>query len=140
MTTHLPHWSKLSFHKKPTKLVATDASPPPPIMQTPLVASSAAAAAGSRRSPSTVFTDDSCSSGSPRLEEEKGAAAAVGGDGDSEGEEEENGGEIESKEEDLYTDKKEIKFSSYIRKFRVEQLQSHMRRPLVIYDFATAPP
>ncbi len=24
-----------------------------------------------------------------------------------------------------YTDKKEIKFSSYIRKFRVEQLQSH---------------
>ncbi len=53
--------------------------------------------------------------------------------------------------------KKKIKFSSYIRKFRVEQLQSHiwwrdsqymrkcanispyMRRPLVIYDFATAP-
>ncbi len=104
MTTHLPHWSKLSFHKKPTKLVATDASPPPPMMQTPLVASSAAAAAGSRRPPSTVFTDDS-SSGSPRSEEEKGAAAAaavaVGGDGDSDGEEEENGGEIESKEEDL---------------------------------------
>ncbi len=54
--------------------------------------------------------------------------------------------------------KKKIKFSSYIGKFRVEQLQSHiwgraswyirkcanispyMRRPLVIYDFATAPP
>jgi hypothetical protein len=54
--------------------------------------------------------------------------------------------------------KKKIKFSSYIRKFRVEQLQSHiwgragflymrkcenispyMKRPLVIYDFATAP-
>jgi hypothetical protein len=46
--------------------------------------------------------------------------------------------------------KKKIKFSSYIRKFRVEQLQSHiwgfmricanislyMRRPLVIYNFA----
>ncbi len=31
--------------------------------------------------------------------------------------------------------KQKIKFSSYIRKFRVE----HMRRPLVIYDFATAP-
>jgi hypothetical protein len=26
----------------------------------------------------------------------------------------------------FYTDKKEIKFSSYIRKFRVEQLQSHI--------------
>jgi hypothetical protein len=25
-----------------------------------------------------------------------------------------------------YTDKKEIKFSSYIRKFRMEQLQSHI--------------
>jgi hypothetical protein len=57
--------------------------------------------------------------------------------------------------------KKKIKFSCYIRKFRVEQLQSHiwgrasysiwgnkkkcvnispyMRRPLVIYGFATAP-
>ncbi len=53
--------------------------------------------------------------------------------------------------------KKKIKFSSFIWKFRVEQLQSHvwgrassymrkcvnispyMRRPLVIYDFATAP-
>ncbi len=45
--------------------------------------------------------------------------------------------------------KKKIKFSSYIRKFRYERLQSHMRkcansksymrRPLVIYDFATAP-
>ncbi len=57
----------------------------------------------------------------------------------------------------LCTDKKKIKCSSYIRKFWVEQLQSHiwgraspfmrkranispcMRRPLVIYDFATAP-
>jgi hypothetical protein len=58
-----------------------------------------------------------------------------------------------------YTDKKKIKLSSYIKKFRVEQLQSHiyirrgfliyeemranispyMRRPLFIYDFATAP-
>jgi hypothetical protein len=52
------------------------------------------------------------------------------------------------------TDKKENKFSSYIRKFSVEQLQRkgfliymrkcanislYMRRPLVIYDFATAP-
>jgi hypothetical protein len=54
--------------------------------------------------------------------------------------------------------KKKIKFSSYIRKFRVEQLQSHMtnglltsymvkyllissyiRKPFLIYDFATAP-
>ncbi len=56
--------------------------------------------------------------------------------------------------------KKKIKFSSYIRKFRVEQLQSHIwltassymgkyfrilfissyiRKPLLIYDFATAP-
>jgi hypothetical protein len=47
--------------------------------------------------------------------------------------------------------KKKIKFSSYVRKFTVEQLQSHicmrkcgnispyMGRPLVIYDFATAP-
>ncbi len=53
--------------------------------------------------------------------------------------------------------KNKIKFSLYIGKFRVEQLQSHiwgrasqnirkcenmspyMRRPLVIYDFATAP-
>ncbi len=26
----------------------------------------------------------------------------------------------------IYTDKKKIKFSSYIRKFRVEQLQSHI--------------
>jgi hypothetical protein len=38
-----------------------------------------------------------------------------------------------------------IKFSSYIRKFRVEEMRkcanisSYMRRPLVIYDFATAP-
>ncbi len=43
--------------------------------------------------------------------------------------------------------KKETKFSSYIRKFRWDQLQSHiwgrsswyMRRPLVIYAFATDP-
>ncbi len=53
--------------------------------------------------------------------------------------------------------KKKVKFSSYIRKFRVEQLQSHiwgraswymrkceniyqyMRRPLVIYDVSTVP-
>ncbi len=53
--------------------------------------------------------------------------------------------------------KKKIKFSSYIRKFRVEQLQSHVwltassymgkyfcissyiRKPFLIYDFATAP-
>ncbi len=44
--------------------------------------------------------------------------------------------------------KKKIKFSSYIRKIRVEQLQymrkcanisPYVRRPLVIYDFATAP-
>jgi hypothetical protein len=55
------------------------------------------------------------------------------------------------------TDKKEIKFSSYLRKFRMEQLQSHIwltafsymgkylcissyiRKPFLIYDFATAP-
>ncbi len=53
--------------------------------------------------------------------------------------------------------KKKIKLSSYIRKFRVEQLQSHIwltassyigkylrissyiRKPFLIYDFATAP-
>ncbi len=53
--------------------------------------------------------------------------------------------------------KKKIKFSSYRRKFRVEQLQSHIwltassnmgnylrnssyiRKPFLIYDFATAP-
>jgi hypothetical protein len=53
--------------------------------------------------------------------------------------------------------KKKIKFSSYIRKFRVEQLQSHIwltassymgkylrissyiRKPFLIYDFAPAP-
>ncbi len=53
--------------------------------------------------------------------------------------------------------KKKIKFSSYIRKFRMEQLQSHIwltassymvkylrissyiRKPFLIYDFATAP-
>ncbi len=53
--------------------------------------------------------------------------------------------------------KKRIKFSSYIRKFRVEQLQSHIwltassyigkylpissyiRKPFLIYDFVTAP-
>ncbi len=53
--------------------------------------------------------------------------------------------------------KKKIKFSSYIRKFRVEQLQnyiwltassyigkylpisSYIRKPFLIYDFATAP-
>ncbi len=53
--------------------------------------------------------------------------------------------------------KKKIKFSSYIRKFRVEQLQSHIwltdswymgkylrissyiRKPFLIYDFATDP-
>jgi hypothetical protein len=52
--------------------------------------------------------------------------------------------------------KKKIKFSSFIRKFRVEQLQSHwltassymgkylrissyIRKPFLIYDFATAP-
>ncbi len=40
---------------------------------------------------------------------------------------------------------KKIKFSSYIRKFRVEEMRKcanispYMRRPLVIYDFATAP-
>ncbi len=56
----------------------------------------------------------------------------------------------------LYTDKK-IKFSSYIKKFKVEQLQSHIwltrpphiwetlrissyiRKPFLIYDFAIAP-
>ncbi len=56
-----------------------------------------------------------------------------------------------------WTDKKEIKFSSYIRKFRMEQLQSHIwltassymekylrissyiMKPFLIYDFATAP-
>ncbi len=57
-----------------------------------------------------------------------------------------------------YTDKKKkIKFSSYIRKFGMEQLQSHIwltassymtkylrissniRKPFLIYDFATAP-
>ncbi len=55
------------------------------------------------------------------------------------------------------TDKNKIKFSLYIRKFRVEQLQSHIwltassymgkylrissyiRMPFLIYDFATAP-
>jgi hypothetical protein len=54
--------------------------------------------------------------------------------------------------------KKKIKFSSYIRKFRMEQLQSHrwltassymgkylrissyIRKPFLIYDFATAQP
>jgi hypothetical protein len=40
--------------------------------------------------------------------------------------------------------KQKIKFSSYIRKLRVEQLQSHIlydciRKPFLIYDFATAP-
>jgi hypothetical protein len=50
--------------------------------------------------------------------------------------------------------KKKIKFSSYIRKFRIEQsymrkgfliyeemanILPYMRRSLVIYDFATAP-
>jgi hypothetical protein len=53
--------------------------------------------------------------------------------------------------------KNKIKFSSYIRKFRMEQLQSHIwltassymgkylslstyiRKPFLIYDFATAP-
>jgi hypothetical protein len=49
--------------------------------------------------------------------------------------------------------KEKIKFSSYIRKFRMEQLQSHMtnglllygdissyiRKPFLIYDFATFP-
>jgi hypothetical protein len=53
--------------------------------------------------------------------------------------------------------KKKIKFSSYIRKFRMEQLQSHIlltvslymvkylrissyiRKPFLIYHFATAP-
>ncbi len=61
----------------------------------------------------------------------------------------------------LYTDKKKRKFSSYIRKFKMEQLQSHIwltdssiliygeifahfliysiRKPFLIYDFATAP-
>ncbi len=56
-----------------------------------------------------------------------------------------------------YTDKKKIKFSSYIRKSRVKQLQSHIlltassymgkflrissyiRKPFLVYDFATAP-
>jgi hypothetical protein len=35
-----------------------------------------------------------------------------------------------------YTDKKENKFSSYIRKFRVEQLQSrsYMRKGFLIYE------
>jgi hypothetical protein len=58
---------------------------------------------------------------------------------------------------DYRTDKKENKFSSYIRKFRMKQLQSHIwlttssymgkylhlssyiRKPFLIYDFATAP-
>jgi hypothetical protein len=50
--------------------------------------------------------------------------------------------------------KKKIKFSSYIRKFKMEQLQmtnglliygeifahsSYIRKPFLIYDFATAP-
>ncbi len=56
----------------------------------------------------------------------------------------------------MYTDKEKIKFSSDIRKFRLEQLQSHtymtnglliygeiissyIRKPFLIYDFATAP-
>jgi hypothetical protein len=35
--------------------------------------------------------------------------------------------------------KEKIKFSSYMRKFRVEHAvaKSYMRRPLLIYDFAT---
>ncbi len=57
----------------------------------------------------------------------------------------------------LYTDKKKIQFSSYIRKFIMEQLQSHIwltafsytskylrvsiyiRKPILINDFVTAP-
>jgi hypothetical protein len=56
-----------------------------------------------------------------------------------------------------YTDKKENQISSYIRKFRIKQLRSHIwltafsymvkylrissyiRKPVLIYDFATAP-
>ncbi len=56
-----------------------------------------------------------------------------------------------------YTDEKKIKFSSYLRKFRGKQLQSHIwlmassymgkylrifsyiRKPFLLYDFATAP-
>ncbi len=33
-----------------------------------------------------------------------------------------------------HTEKKKMKFSSYIRKFRVEQLQSHMRMGFLIYE------
>ena len=33
-----------------------------------------------------------------------------------------------------HTEKKKIKFSSYIRKFRVEQLQSYMRKGFLIYE------
>ncbi len=59
--------------------------------------------------------------------------------------------------ESSYTVKKKIKFSSYIRKFRMEQLPSHIwitassymgkylrkssynRKPFLIYDFTTSP-
>ncbi len=47
----------------------------------------------------------------------------------------------------LYTDKKENKISLIYKKFRIEQLQRHIwltassyiRKPFLIYDFATAP-
>ena len=88
MTTHLPHWSKLSFHKKPTKLVTpADTSSSPPMVQT-----------AARRPASTVFTDE----GSPRTttaeDEDKGH---VGGTEDESDDEEGNPSkkdEIESKE------------------------------------------
>jgi hypothetical protein len=46
----------------------------------------------------------------------------------------------------MYSDRKENQISSYMRTFRVEQriyekfanISQYMRRPLVIYDFATA--
>lgn len=77
MTTHLPHWSKLSFHKKPTKLVTpADTSSSPPMVQT-----------AARRPASTVFTDE----GSPRTttaeDEDKGH---VGGTEDESDDEEGN--------------------------------------------------
>ncbi len=94
MTTHLPHWSKLSFHKKPTKLVTADASsPPPPVMHTP----------GGRRPARTIFTEDSPRTSARSGEEEDRSPGGEDevADDDSEAEDEERrdkkGEDIESK-------------------------------------------
>jgi hypothetical protein len=92
MTTHLPHWSKLSFHKKPAKLVTPADTSPPPMVQT-----------AGRRPPSTIFTDDASPRGTAAAteegEEDKGRVGGTEEENSDEEGSQSKKEEIESKQE-----------------------------------------